>query len=241
MPPSPVTTTTNCLTIATFTPSCNGAFGGACVPQKGITDLADSLGDRLMYRFAYWEDQPLANVTGDSAQTGSGAALVCELGRDRLGWPNRPPLDRVHSSDQGALPPTGLGVFQQGTYAPDGNWRWMGSLTRDKVGDILLGYSESCGSTCPGGTPDLSLDLRSRTPGQRPSGPRQSGSRGTGGWRRGSQPDTSNRWGDYSSMRIDTTDGMSGCTFWYTTEYYMVTQRFDWSTQIASVKFSNCN
>ena len=45
----------------------------------------------------------------------------------------------------------------------------------------------------------------------------------------GSQPDTSNRWGDYSAMRIDP----DGCTFWYTTEYYMVTQRFDWSTQIA--------
>ena len=57
----------------------------------------------------------------------------------------------------------------------------------------------------------------------------------------GSQPDTSNRWGDYSAMRIDTNDGMHGCTFWYTTEYYMVTQRFDWSTRIASAKFSNCN
>src|SRR5208337_2475918 len=50
------------IAIATFTPACNGNYGGACVPQKGIPDLADSLGDRLMYRFAYWEDQPLANV-----------------------------------------------------------------------------------------------------------------------------------------------------------------------------------
>jgi hypothetical protein len=53
----------------------------------------------------------------------------------------------------------------------------------------------------------------------------------------GSQPDTSNRWGDYSAMRIDPVDN---CTFWYTTEYYMVTQRFDWSTRIASAEFSNC-
>src|SRR5271157_3852372 len=52
----------------------------------------------------------------------------------------------------------------------------------------------------------------------------------------GSQPLTSNRWGDYSSMRID----QDGCTFWYTQEYYMTTQKFDWSTQIASAKFSNC-
>lgn len=41
------------------------------------------------------------------------------------------------------VPVTALGVFQQGTYAPDGNWRWMGSIARDKVGDILVGYSES--------------------------------------------------------------------------------------------------
>ena len=53
----------------------------------------------------------------------------------------------------------------------------------------------------------------------------------------GSQPDTSNRWGDYSAMRID----QDGCTFWYTTEYYKVTASFDWSTQIASAKFANCN
>ena len=38
-------------------------------------------------------------------------------------------------------------------------------------------------------------------------------------------------------MRIDPVDN---CTFWYTTEYYMVTQSFDWSTQIASAKFSGC-
>ena len=49
--------------IATFTPACDGGYGGACVPQKGISDLVDSVGGgRLMYRFAYWEDQPQANV-----------------------------------------------------------------------------------------------------------------------------------------------------------------------------------
>ena len=53
----------------------------------------------------------------------------------------------------------------------------------------------------------------------------------------GSQPGTASRWGDYSTMRIDP----DGCTFWYTQEYYQVTQAFDWSTQIASVKFANCH
>ena len=54
----------------------------------------------------------------------------------------------------------------------------------------------------------------------------------------GSQIGTSNRWGDYSSMAID---GSDGCTFWYAQEYYMVNAQFDWSTRLASLKFSNCH
>ena len=52
----------------------------------------------------------------------------------------------------------------------------------------------------------------------------------------GSQLGSTNRWGDYSSMRID----QDGCTFWYTQEYYLVTMDTDWSTRIASAKFANC-
>ena len=50
------------LPVATYTGACNGQFGGACVPQEGTSSLLDSLGDRLMYRFAYWEDQPAPSV-----------------------------------------------------------------------------------------------------------------------------------------------------------------------------------
>src|SRR5208337_5015882 len=53
----------------------------------------------------------------------------------------------------------------------------------------------------------------------------------------GSQTDTSNRWGDYTSMAIDAADD---CTFWYTDQYYTVTASFDWSTRLASIKFPNC-
>jgi hypothetical protein len=54
----------------------------------------------------------------------------------------------------------------------------------------------------------------------------------------GAQVGTDNRWGDYSSMAIDAADG---CTFWYAQEYYTTTAQFDWSTQLASLKFSNCH
>jgi hypothetical protein len=192
-----------------------------------------------MYRFAYWEDQPLANVLATPPKpvpsqhwfVNFDVYATTSIG---VRWFEfTAPIKNV--------PVTSLSVFQQGTYSPDGNWRWMGSLTRDKVGDILVGYSESCGDTCPGGTPTYpSIYVAGRQVND-PLGLGQLESEVQVVAGTGSQPDTSNRWGDYSTMRIDTNDGMNGCTFWYTQEYYMVTQRFDWSTRIASAKFSNCN
>jgi len=232
------------LPIATFTPACNGNYGGACVPQEGIPDLADSLGDRLMYRFAYWEDQPLANVLANPPRPAPAQHWFVNWDVTASGGNIGPRWMEVTAPIKKITLPADLAkitVFQQGTYAPDGTWRWMGSVTRDKVGDILLGYSESCGSTCPGGTPTYpSVYITGRQVNDPLGlGQLEAETQVVGGT--GSQPDTSNRWGDYSAMRIDTTDGMGGCTFWYTQEWYMVTQRFDWSTQINSAKFSNCN
>jgi hypothetical protein len=234
------------LPIASFTPSCHGSFGGDCVPQKGITDLADSLGDRLMYRFAYWEDQPAANVKANPPKPAPAQHWFVNWDVEASGGNIGPRWMEITAPIKTITLPADLSkinVFQQGTYAPDGNWRWMGSVTRDKVGDILLGYSESCGSSCPGGTsggvyPSIFI-----------AGRQVNDPLGLGNLEAevevvagsGSQPDTSDRWGDYSSMRIDTNDGMNGCTFWYTQEFYQVTQSFDWSTQINSAQFSNCN
>jgi hypothetical protein len=41
------------------------------------------------------------------------------------------------------------GFFQQGTYAPDATFRWMGSIAMDKIGDIAVGYSASSSSVFP--------------------------------------------------------------------------------------------
>ncbi len=229
--------------IASFTPACDGGYGGACVPQKGISDLVDSVGGgRLMYRFAYWEDQPQANVLANPPKPAPAQHWLVNFDVQASGG-NIGPRWFEFTAPIKAVPVTALNIFQQGTYAPDGNWRWMGSVTRDKVGDILLGYSESCGSTCPGGT-DGGVYPSVYIAGRQVNDPLGLGNleaevQVVGG--EGSQPQTANRWGDYSSMRIDTNDGHGGCTFWYTQEFYMVTQEFDWSTQIASAKFSNCN
>jgi len=203
------------LPIATFTPACNGSYGGACVPQKGTTDKVDSLGDRLMYRFAYWNEGSggLQHWLVDFDVTASAK-------QNAVRWEDI-------SAPQSAVPPTSLTVAQEGTYAPDSNFRWMGSMARDKVGNILVGYSESSSSMFPG------IYVAGRTPSDA-AGTLEPELLLVAG--AGSQPDTSNRWGDYSAMRID----QDGCTFWYTTEYYKVTQTFDWSTQIGSFQFAGC-
>jgi hypothetical protein len=218
--------------IATFTPSCDGQYGGDCVPQKGISDRADSLGDRLMYRFAYWGDQTTPNATATP--------------------PIPPPLQHwfvnfdVWNSSSSAIgvrwmefianlrtvPVTSLNIFQQGTYVGttgDSNYRWMGSLTRDNVQDILVGYSESSSSLYP------SIAVAGRVYSD-PAGtlsPEVFSANGSG-----SQPDTDDRWGDYSTMVIDPSDN---CTFYYTQEYYTMTATFSWSTNISSWKFPNCH
>ena len=137
-----------------------------------------------------------------------------------VGWSSQPRSDIVNATD--------LTIFQQGTYAPDANWRWMGSLARDKVATSWWATANRSNNMYPS-------IFCSRTQVNDALGTLESEVQVVTGT--GSQPDTSNRWGDYSSMRIDPVDN---CTFWYTTEYYMVTQHFDWSTQIASAKFSDC-
>ncbi len=133
------------------------------------------------------------------------------------------------ATPQTVVNPTNLAIAQQGTYAPDTNWRWMGSMARDQNNDVLVGYSESGTNMYP------SIFLAGRTPTDTLGTLENEVSVIAG---TGSQPATSNRWGDYSAMRIDPVDN---CTFWYTTEYYIFTQVFDWSTQIASAKFAGCS
>ena len=226
------------LAVATYSGSCSGSFGGACVPQEGISDRVDSLGDRLMYRFAYWVDQPASHVGPHTPPAGSVQHWMVDFDVEASGGQIGVRWMEITAPIR-TVPVTSLAVFQQGTYSPDGVYRWMGSVARDKAGDVLVGYSKSCGSTCPGGTPTYpSIAVAGRVVNDT-AGTLEAEIPVVNGT--GSQPGTANRWGDYSSMRVDTNDGMNGCTFWYTTEYYTVTQQFDWSTQIASAKFSNCN
>ena len=119
-------------------------------------------------------------------------------------------------------------LFQQGTYQPDQNYRWMGSIAADKEGNIAVGYSVSSSDMYP------AIRYAGQLAGETPNLLTQGEAlliQGTG-----SQQGGFGRWGDYSAMSIDPADD---CTFWYTTEYYLTTGS-NWQTRIGSFKFPSC-
>jgi len=198
------------ITVASFGLACGGY--AACIPQKGIGNLLDSLGDRLMYRLAYRNLKTSTGLVETWVVTHSVTASSSVGAR----W------YEFRSAEKGTP-----ALFQQGTFAPDSKFRWMGSIAMDKVGDIALGYSVSSSDIFP------AIRFTGRVPSDPKGTMRKEASIVEG---KGSQVLSSNRWGDYSSMAMDN----DGCTLMYTTEYYQITQAADWSTQVATLKFPSC-
>ena len=196
--------------VASFSEACNG---GSCVPQPNTRQQLDSLGDRLMYRFAYrtFADGHQALVVNHSVDPGAQVAGVR--------WYELRPNTTTG----------GLSVFQQATFAPaDGINRWMGSIAQDKVGNIVIGYSAANKSVFP----SIRFAFRTATDALGTIGNETSIMAGTG-----SQLKSLNRWGDYTSLSVDPVDD---CTFWYFNEYIATSGTFNWHTRIASFKLANC-
>jgi hypothetical protein len=199
--------------VAPFTIACPTLFGGPCVRQPPPGEPLDALADRLMYRLAY-------------RNFGNREALVVNHSVQQPGAdPDGPVGVRWYEFRNLATEP---GVYQQGTWAPDTNSRWMGSIAMDRMGNIALGYSISGTATPPGVR--YSGRMRSEPLGRlEPEMVVVNGG--------GVQVDTRNRWGDYSAMAMDP---VSDCRFWYTQEYIGETGSFNWKTRINSFRFGNC-
>lgn len=192
---------------------CN--FTRNCIPQPGTSEGLDALSDRLMYQSAYRNMggtqavvlNQTVNVSANPPLTTQAGVRWYELTNNGSGW----------------------SMNQQGTYAPDSDNRWMASANIDASGDIAIGYSVSSSSTFP------SIRVAGRLAGD-PAGQLSQGENSmiVGS---GSQTDVQARWGDYSAMQVDPTDG---CTFWYTQEYIQNTSDANWQTRIGSFKFPSC-
>jgi subtilase family serine protease len=182
-----------------------------CLPQPGTTATIDAMSDRLMYRLQYRNfgdhESLVVNHTVDADGTDHAGVRWYEI------------------RNPGSSP----SIYQQGTYAPDADHRWMGSVAMDSAGNMALGFSVTGISTFP------SIRYTGRLAGDPPNVMTLGETDlivGTG-----SQTSSLGRWGDYSSMVVDPVDD---CTFWYTQEYYAVTSEAGWQTRIGSFSLPNC-
>ena len=199
--------------VAAFSRACGG---GVCIPQPGTSQQLDSLGDRLMYRLSYrnFGDHE-AMVINHSVTSGSGVGVRWYELRNAAG-----------QSMKTATPV----LFQQGTFAPTNDFRWMGSAAIDKTGGIAIGYNISNASTI---VPSIRYAYRG------PADPLGTlGNETTILVGSGVQTATLNRWGDYSTISVDPVDG---CTMVFTSQFQPANGNFNWSTYIYTFKLSTCN
>jgi hypothetical protein len=212
------------LTVPTYTPGCylydpNNPAITNCVqePQNNGQQLIDSVGDRMMPRLAYHNFGSYESfLISHTVQTGPGAsgkgATAFQTG---VRWYEL----------RGSGTPT---LFQSGTINPDSVLsRFLPSIAQDKVGDAAVGYSTSNGLhnpgidfsfwNLPGATEPTEIGIM--------DGPGEEVSGGTG----------VGKWGTYTSMTVDPTDG---CTFWYVNEYFAADDT--WLTRIANFQIPGC-
>ena len=200
--------------VAAFTQACVDT--GTCIvqPPGGTTQKLDALADRLMFRLAYRNlGDHEALVVNHTVVAGNSTGVRWYELRDPAGTPS---------------------IFQQGTFAPDGSYRWMGSVAMDKAGDLAMGYSVSSATLEP------SINYTGRLPGD-PLGAMAQGEgllfAGTGSEIGSGSSGPITRWGDYSNLSVDPADD---CTFWFIDEYVVADGIFNWHTRIGTFKFPGC-
>ena len=196
------------ISVAPYHYLCNGQLSN-CVPQPGTDRRLDAQGDKIMARVVYRRVnrvESLVAVHSVNTEAAAGGVRWYEfrVARDRS-----------------------VALHQQGTYAPDGSYRWMGSPAVDKRGNIGIGYSF-------GGTPYFA--------GQRFAGRLFTDPPGTLSLREtvlveGEAAQTNTvRWEDYSQTAIDPGDD---CTIWYVGDYFQKGAT-TYSTRIGAFLMPGC-
>jgi len=196
------------LNVAPYHYLCDGQLT-KCVSQPGTEVRLDPQGDKLMQRLVYrnlGSYESLAVVHSINTSAGGGGVRWYEFRLDN----NRNPK-----------------LFQQGTYAPDRFFRWMGSIAIDHQGNIGMGYSF-------GGDPNFA--------GQRFAGRLVSDKPGSLTFREavlaeGEAAQTNTlRWQDYTTTAMDPSDD---CTFWYVGDY-LKRGADGYSTRIGGFRMPGC-
>ena len=181
------------------TESFNPDMGG--IPQPGTGQGLSSISDRLMYRLQYrnFDDYEVLLTNHTVKVDGHAGVRWYEMRKDDGDWY----------------------IYQQGTYSPDSEHRWMASIAMNGYGTIALGYTVSSSSTYPsvrytGRSPDAPLGEMNYPEMELVAGTNSQSSY--------------NRWGDYSMMSVDP---VADSIFWYTQEY----MGSGWRTRIGAFDF----
>ncbi len=194
--------------VAPYNYLCDGQLTN-CVPQPGTSVRLDAQGDKLMQRLVYrriGDQQSIVAAQSVATSAGGGGVRWYEF---RLGPHFDPHL------------------YQQGTYAPGGLYRWMPSIDMDKAGDIGVGYSF-------GGSPNFA--------GQRFAARKRTDPKGQLTFHesvlaRGQASQTTTlRWEDYTTTAMDPSDD---CTFWYVGDYLKKDETV-YSTRIGAFRVPGC-
>jgi hypothetical protein len=180
------------------------------VPQPGVERRLDAQGDKIMARLVYRNlggHASLVAVHSVDTAAGGGGVRWYEFRLNAAGDPV---------------------LHQQGTYAPDGAYRWMASPAIDRLGNIAIGYS---------------FGSAAQFPGQRLAARLASDPKGELTFRETVLVDgqaaqtTTLRWEDYTQTAMDPVDD---CTIWYVGDY-LKAGAASYSTRIAAVRLPGCS
>ena len=190
------------LPITAFDSELCGYTSFSCIPQPGSGTQLDPLREVLMNRIHY-------------RNFGTHESIVCchvtdVDGTDRAGvrWYELRRTGGVGSA---------WSIYQEGTYSPDADGRFMCSIAIDAFGSIAIAYNVSSSSTFPG----------LRYTGRQASDPLGTMTEPETVIVNGSAANGSNRYGDYNQLNCDP----DGVTFWFTGMYNPSSQ---WATRVCS-------
>lgn len=178
----------------------------SCIPQPGTGTKLDPLGNLLMDKVQYRD-------------LGTYESIVCSVAANADG--NGTAGVRWYE-----LRKVGSGnwfIYQQGTYSPDSDNRWMSSISVNQSGQIALGYNISSSTVYPG----------IRITGRDTCDALNTMSVPETVVKAGTSKNGSNRYGDYNAMVTDPVDG----SFWFTGNYNVTPS---WSTNVVHFTFDPC-
>ena len=195
------------LPVAPYHYLCGGQLTN-CVPQPGTDRRLDAQGDKIMARLVYrriGNRESVVAVHSVNTAAGGGGVRWYEF--------------RVNDARD-------LALYQQGTYAPDGFFRWMASPAMDRFGNIGIGYSF-------GGSPNFA--------GQRFAARRATDPPGKLTLREtvlieGEAAQNAVRWEDYTQTAIDPSDD---CTVWYVGDYLKKGEA-NYTSRIGAFRMPGC-